>query len=152
MYLLNFGETEHFFECYLTPEEFTVPKLDVWQTLDEDGLQFKERDLFTEDARWVCREALAEKGRCSAACDCIDNIDIERGQLTERLIGPVDDEEDEFDGDFVFLIEGFQFILPADKLKVEQVVASFKTHFSTSNYHTTDRCVHPLKCHMLYMW
>lgn len=55
---------------------------------------------------------MAEKGRCSAACDCIDNIDIERGQLTERLIGPVDDEEDEFDGDFVFLIEGFQFILP----------------------------------------
>lgn len=95
---------------------FIVAKLDVWETLAEDGLRFKEWDLFTEDARWICRGALAEKGRCSAACDCIVNIDIERGQLTERLIGPVDDVGDEYDGDFVFLIEGFQFILPADKL------------------------------------
>lgn len=56
---------------------------------------------------------MAEKGRCS--CDCI--FDIERGQLTERLIGPADDVEGEYDGDLIFLIEGFQFILPADKLK-----------------------------------
>lgn len=68
------------------------------------------------DARWICRDVLAEQGRCSAAFDCIVNTDIERGQLTERLIGPVDDVGGEYDGDFMFLIEGFQFILPADKL------------------------------------
>lgn len=58
---------------------------------------------------------MAEKGRCSAAWDCIVRMEMERGQLTERLIGPADDVGDEYDGDFTFLFDGLQFILPADR-------------------------------------
>lgn len=88
----------------------------VWENLAEDGLRLKEWDLFTGDVRCIWKGALAEKGRCSAPWDCIVRIDMERGQLTERLMGPADDVGDEYDGDFTFLFEGLQFILPADKL------------------------------------
>lgn len=92
-----------------------MPRLAVWDILTEDELRFKEWDLFIDDGRGICTAGLAEKGRCSAACGCIAKIDIERGQLTERLIGPVDDVEGEYDAVFIFLIKGFQCNLPEDK-------------------------------------
>lgn len=101
--------------CLLTPEEFIVPEVAVWENLAEDGLRLKEWDLFTEAVRCIWRAALAEKGRGSAPWDCIVRMDMERGQLTERRMGPVDDVGDEYDGDFTFLFEGLQFILPADR-------------------------------------
>lgn len=69
----------------------------------------------TEDARCIWRDALAEKGRCSAPWGCIVSIEMERGQLTERRIGPAGDVGDAHDGDFTFLFGGLQFILPADR-------------------------------------
>lgn len=88
----------------------------VWGNLAEDGLRLKEWDLLTEDALCIWSDALAERGRCSAPGDCIVSTEMDRGQLTERLIGPADDVGDEFDGDFTFLFEGLQFILPVDRL------------------------------------
>lgn len=95
----------------LTTEECTVPRLAVCDILTAGEPLFKECDLLTEDGREVCSIGLAENGRLSAAWICIDKAEMDRGQLTERLIGV--DAVDRQEGDF---FKGcFQCTLPANK-------------------------------------
>lgn len=54
---------------------------------------FKECDLLASDDRERCITGLAVKGRLSA-CICIAKAEMDRGQLTERRIGLVEEAAD----------------------------------------------------------
>lgn len=65
----------------------------MWDILIADEPLFKECDLLASDDRERCIAGLAVKGRLSA-CICIVKAEMDRGQLTERLIGLVEEVED----------------------------------------------------------
>lgn len=69
---------------------------------------------------------------------------MERGQLTERLIGPVDGVGDEYDGDLHFYLKVCSsFYLQTDQINDVITCYFLNTHFSVfvTNY-TYDQCVH----------